>query len=119
MTVSLLDLPPVNEYDMYIRTFGTANTKQVCICFLLHTDSCNQITKENVFPCPCQAYVQCNEDNADRDIQTEEIEVCEKWTQHPPEHNGACGGEEGGFCKKIFLLRTQRFHVELNNSVLF
>ncbi|XP_023275838.1 WD repeat-containing protein 60 [Seriola lalandi dorsalis] len=65
MTFSLLDLPPVNEYDMYIRTFGTANTKQ--------------------------AYVQCNEDNADRDIQTDEIEVCEKWTQHPPEHNGACG----------------------------
>ncbi|XP_060949891.1 cytoplasmic dynein 2 intermediate chain 1 [Limanda limanda] len=65
MTVSLLDLPPVNEYDMYIRTFGTANTKQ--------------------------AYVQCNEDNADRDIQTEEIEVSERWTQHPPEHSGACG----------------------------
>lgn len=43
---------------------------------------------------PCQAYAQCNEDNADRDIQTEEIEVCEKWTQHPPEHSGACGGEE-------------------------
>ncbi|XP_034006618.1 WD repeat-containing protein 60 isoform X2 [Trematomus bernacchii] len=64
-TASLLDLPPVNEYDMYIRTFGTANTKQ--------------------------AYVQCNEDNVDRDIQTEETEVCEKWTQHPPEHNGACG----------------------------
>ncbi|KAM7369817.1 hypothetical protein PAMP_011108 [Pampus punctatissimus] len=61
MTFSLLDMPPVNEYDMYIRSFGTANTKQ------------------------------CNEDNADRDIQTEEIEVCEKWTQHPPEHNGACG----------------------------
>ncbi|KAI3355322.1 hypothetical protein L3Q82_018175 [Scortum barcoo] len=64
-TFSLLDLPPVNEYDMYIRNFGTANTKQ--------------------------AYVQCNEDNADRDIQTEDIEVCEKWTQHPPEHSGACG----------------------------
>lgn len=40
-----------------------------------------------------QAYVQCNEDNADRDIQTEEIETCEKWTQHLPEHNGACGGK--------------------------
>ncbi|XP_033494622.1 cytoplasmic dynein 2 intermediate chain 1 isoform X1 [Epinephelus lanceolatus] len=65
MTVSLLDLPPVNEYDMYIRTFGTVNTKQ--------------------------AYVQCNEDNANRDIQTEEIETCQKWTQHPPEHSGACG----------------------------
>lgn len=39
-----------------------------------------------------QAYVQCNEDNADRDIQTEEVEMCEKWTQHPPELGGACGG---------------------------
>ncbi|XP_034562785.1 WD repeat-containing protein 60 isoform X3 [Notolabrus celidotus] len=65
MTFSLLDLPPVNEYDMYIRSFGTTNTKQ--------------------------AYAQCNEDNADRDVQTEEIEVCEKWTQHPSEHSGACG----------------------------
>uniref|UniRef100_UPI003AB023AE cytoplasmic dynein 2 intermediate chain 1 n=1 Tax=Centroberyx gerrardi TaxID=166262 RepID=UPI003AB023AE len=65
MTFSLLDLPPVNEYDMYIKSFGTANTKQ--------------------------AYVQCNEDNTDRDIQTEEIEVCEKWTQHPAESSGACG----------------------------
>ncbi|KAM9839249.1 cytoplasmic dynein 2 intermediate chain 1 [Aulostomus maculatus] len=65
MTVSLLDLPPVSEYDMYIRNFGAANTKQ--------------------------AYVQCNEDNADRDIQTEEIEVSEKWTQHPPEYSGASG----------------------------
>ncbi|KAM3842158.1 cytoplasmic dynein 2 intermediate chain 1-like [Diretmus argenteus] len=64
-TFSLLDLPPVNEYDMYIKSFGTANTKQV--------------------------YVQCNEDNAERDIQTEEIELCEKWTQHPAERNGACG----------------------------
>ncbi|XP_076017233.1 cytoplasmic dynein 2 intermediate chain 1 [Genypterus blacodes] len=65
LTFSLLDLPPVSEYDMYIKTFGTANTKQ--------------------------AYVQCNEDNADRDIQTEETEACEKWTQHPAEINGACG----------------------------
>lgn len=40
----------------------------------------------------CQAYVQCNEDNVDRDIQTEEIGMCEKWTQHPAEHSGACGG---------------------------
>ncbi len=33
MTFSLLDLPPVNEYDMYIRNFGTANTKQVIRLF--------------------------------------------------------------------------------------
>ncbi|XP_064797972.1 cytoplasmic dynein 2 intermediate chain 1 isoform X5 [Oncorhynchus masou masou] len=66
ITFSLLDLPPVNEYDMYIKNFGTTNTKQ--------------------------AYVQCNEDNTDRDIQTEEIEKSEKWTQHPAERNVGCGG---------------------------
>ncbi|XP_028972221.2 WD repeat-containing protein 60 isoform X2 [Esox lucius] len=66
VTFTLLDLPPVNEYDMYIKRFGTTNTKQ--------------------------AYVQCNEDNADRDIQTEEIETSEKWTQHPADWNVVCGG---------------------------
>ncbi|XP_050969705.1 cytoplasmic dynein 2 intermediate chain 1 isoform X2 [Labeo rohita] len=68
ITFSLLDLPPVNEYDMYIKNFGTANTKQ--------------------------AYVQCNEDNTDRDIQTEEVEMTDRWTQHPPEANAACGGSK-------------------------
>ncbi|RVE58729.1 hypothetical protein OJAV_G00196870 [Oryzias javanicus] len=65
VTVSLLDLPPVSEYELYIRNFGNTNTKQ--------------------------AYTQCNEDNAERDIQTDEIEMCEKWTQHPSQHSGACG----------------------------
>ncbi|XP_048367590.1 cytoplasmic dynein 2 intermediate chain 1 isoform X2 [Sphaerodactylus townsendi] len=62
----LLDLPPVNEYDMYIRNFGKTNTKQ--------------------------AYVQWNEDNLERDVQTEEIEMQEKWTQHPGETAIVCGG---------------------------
>lgn len=31
-TFSLLDLPPVNEYDMYIRNFGKKNTQQVSWC---------------------------------------------------------------------------------------
>ncbi|CAG5896061.1 unnamed protein product [Menidia menidia] len=64
-TACLLDLPPISEYELYIRSFGNANTKQ--------------------------AYVQCNEDNVERDVQTEEIEISEKWTQHPPERSGACG----------------------------
>ena len=25
----IFDMPPVNEYDMYMRTFGQSNTKQV------------------------------------------------------------------------------------------
>ncbi|XP_062981942.1 cytoplasmic dynein 2 intermediate chain 1 isoform X2 [Elgaria multicarinata webbii] len=62
----LFDLPPVNEYDMYIRNFGKTNTKQ--------------------------AYVQWNEDNLDRDVQTEEIETQEKWTQHPGETALVSGG---------------------------
>ncbi|XP_039111786.1 cytoplasmic dynein 2 intermediate chain 1 isoform X1 [Hyaena hyaena] len=65
-TFSLLDLPPVNEYDMYIRSFGRKNTKQ--------------------------AYVQCNEDNVDREIQTEEIETRGVWTQHPGEGTAVSGG---------------------------
>ncbi|ELK19037.1 WD repeat-containing protein 60 [Pteropus alecto] len=67
-TFSLLDLPPVNEYDMYIRNFGKKNTKQ--------------------------AYVQYNEDNVERDIQTEELETREVWTQHPGEGPAVSGGRE-------------------------
>uniref|UniRef100_A0A8C2YI44 Cytoplasmic dynein 2 intermediate chain 1 n=1 Tax=Chinchilla lanigera TaxID=34839 RepID=A0A8C2YI44_CHILA len=66
-TFSLLDLPPVNEYDMYIRNFGKKNTKQ--------------------------AYVQYNEDNVERDIQTEDIETREAWTQHPGEGAIVSGGD--------------------------
>ncbi|XP_067148026.1 cytoplasmic dynein 2 intermediate chain 1 isoform X1 [Apteryx mantelli] len=66
VSFTLLDLPPVNEYDMYIRNFGKMNTKQ--------------------------AYVQYNEDNIERDIQTEEVETLEKWTQHPGESALVSGG---------------------------
>ncbi|ELK37998.1 WD repeat-containing protein 60 [Myotis davidii] len=67
-TFSFLDLPPVNEYDMYIRNFGRKNTKQ--------------------------AYVQCNEGTVERDIQTEEMETREAWTQHPGEGAAVSGGGE-------------------------
>ncbi|XP_067864101.1 cytoplasmic dynein 2 intermediate chain 1 isoform X6 [Heptranchias perlo] len=66
VSFSLLDLPPLNEYDVYIKNFGRTNTKQ--------------------------AFVQCNEDNVDRDIQTDEIETVERWTQHPGEGSLVCGG---------------------------
>uniref|UniRef100_A0A8C3X2H8 Cytoplasmic dynein 2 intermediate chain 1 n=1 Tax=Catagonus wagneri TaxID=51154 RepID=A0A8C3X2H8_9CETA len=55
-------------YDVYIRSFGRRNTKQ--------------------------AYVQCNEDNVERDIQTEEVETREVWTQHPGEGAAVSGGSE-------------------------
>ncbi|KAL3835822.1 hypothetical protein ACJMK2_021293 [Sinanodonta woodiana] len=65
----LLDLPPVKEYDLYIRSFGRTDTKQ--------------------------AYVQTNDDNIDRDIQTEEIDSRQKWTQHPPEDFLGVGRGDG------------------------
>ncbi|XP_053408789.1 cytoplasmic dynein 2 intermediate chain 1-like isoform X3 [Mercenaria mercenaria] len=65
----ILDLPPVNEYDLYIRAFGSSDTRQ--------------------------AYVQTNDDNIDRDIQTEEIDARQKWTQHPPEDFNGCGRGDG------------------------
>ncbi|MCJ8731177.1 hypothetical protein PDJAM_G00196410 [Pangasius djambal] len=68
VTECLLDLPPVREYDLYIKSYGMANTKQ--------------------------AYVQCNEDNIERDTQTDETDVTDKWTQHPPETSVACGGPQ-------------------------
>ncbi|XP_048950744.1 cytoplasmic dynein 2 intermediate chain 1 isoform X8 [Canis lupus dingo] len=74
-TFSLLDLPPVNEYDMYIRNFGKKNTKQ--------------------------AYVQYNEDNVDRDIQTEEIETRGVWTQHPGEGTAVSGGSGSGDVREV------------------
>ncbi|XP_062423656.1 cytoplasmic dynein 2 intermediate chain 1 isoform X2 [Rhea pennata] len=66
VSFTLLDLPPINEYDLYIRNFGKMNTKQ--------------------------AYVQYNEENIERDIQTEEVETLEKWTQHPGESALVSGG---------------------------
>ncbi|KAB5578980.1 hypothetical protein PHYPO_G00189290 [Pangasianodon hypophthalmus] len=68
VTECLLDLPPVREYDLYIKSYGMANTKQ--------------------------AYVQCNEDNIERDTQTDETDVTDTWTQHPPETSVACGGPQ-------------------------
>ncbi|XP_050392644.1 cytoplasmic dynein 2 intermediate chain 1 [Patella vulgata] len=64
----MFDLPPVKEYDLYIRSFGRSDSKQ--------------------------AYIQTNEDDIDREVQTEEIEYRDKWTQHPAEDFLGCGGDD-------------------------
>ncbi|XP_062519649.1 cytoplasmic dynein 2 intermediate chain 1-like isoform X2 [Corticium candelabrum] len=66
IAVDLLDLAPQSEYEVYMKSYGRANT--------------------------AQAYVQTNEDNMEQDVQTEEIEEVDKWTQHPPEDLRGCGG---------------------------
>ncbi|XP_069585813.1 cytoplasmic dynein 2 intermediate chain 1 [Ranitomeya imitator] len=92
-TFSLLDLPPVKEYEMYIRNFGKTNTKQ--------------------------AYVQCNEDAVDREIQTEEIDFEEKWTQHPGEGAVVCGGHRNDAVQNVGIVTkvdTQRLTMFLRSA---
>ncbi|XP_014666099.1 PREDICTED: WD repeat-containing protein 60-like [Priapulus caudatus] len=54
---NIFEMPPIKEYDMYMRTFGSMDTKQ--------------------------AYVQSEEIATEVETQTEEIDVIERWTQHP------------------------------------
>ena len=37
--------------------------------------------------------MQTNDDAVERDVQTEEVEDRDKWTQHPAEDQGGVGGE--------------------------
>lgn len=64
----IFELPPLNEYELYIKNFGRSDTKQ--------------------------AYVQCNEDNVEKEVQTEEIETRTKWTQNPASDAAGFGDEE-------------------------
>ncbi|KAJ3045875.1 WD repeat-containing protein 60 [Rhizophlyctis rosea] len=56
-TYDILDLPPLNEYELYIRNYGSSNT--------------------------VQASTQSNEDLLDRDVQTDDWLVEDKWSQAP------------------------------------
>lgn len=50
-TFSLLDLPPVSEYDMYIRNFGRRNTKQVSTGLATKCE-CSALAGVRVARCP-------------------------------------------------------------------
>ncbi|CAG2110348.1 unnamed protein product [Medioppia subpectinata] len=59
------DLPPIN-YDMFIKTFGRKDAKQV---------SCQTIDRE------------------DNETQTDSLEICTKWTQNPSATRLVAGNE--------------------------
>jgi hypothetical protein len=54
----LLDIQPLNEYELYMRSYGTGKV--------------------------CHQYQQTNEDILEVSIQTEDWEICDRWTQCPP-----------------------------------
>eukprot|EP01112_Ceratiomyxa_fruticulosa_P013589 TRINITY_DN3821_c0_g2_i1.p1 TRINITY_DN3821_c0_g2~~TRINITY_DN3821_c0_g2_i1.p1 ORF type:complete len:894 (-),score=276.69 TRINITY_DN3821_c0_g2_i1:56-2737(-) len=66
--VDLIDLPPLSEYEMYIRSFGGKDTVQV------HT--------------------QTHEDDTEKEIQTTEIKYKTKAVQFPPSESGETQTEE-------------------------
>jgi len=51
-----------------------------------------------------QAYIQTNDDNVDRDIQTEEVDARSKWTQHPPEDFKGYGRKDATNFFIVYLL---------------
>jgi len=63
----LFEIKPVTEYNFYIQTFGTTNTRQIA--------------------------TQSNDDAVAVEIQTDEVELIEKWQQHPQDGPFASGGE--------------------------
>ena len=72
---------------------GDHSELSVCFSFFLSFFICSL----SLSPSPVsQAYVQCREDDGEREVQTDLIELLDKWTQHPADHTGACGGKTGG-----------------------
>ena len=69
VAMEIFDLPPMSEYEVYMRSFGQRNARQVAI--------------------------ETGEDTFENDTQTEEISTTEKWTQHPQEGASISGGDKG------------------------
>uniref|UniRef100_A0A8C4QZJ0 WD repeat-containing protein 60 n=1 Tax=Eptatretus burgeri TaxID=7764 RepID=A0A8C4QZJ0_EPTBU len=94
VSFELLDLPPVSAYDTYILAFGRSGTKQV--------------------------YVQSNEDDVDKEIQTEDVEISDVWTQYPPCRGAYSDGMVSGAvklahsgCLAQFLLRASTLMLDI------
>eukprot|EP00731_Ephydatia_muelleri_P006790 Em0003g1038a len=68
VSFDLFDLQPLTEYELYIKSFGMENTRQVT--------------------------VQTGEDNMERDAQTDAVLCSEKWVQWPPEDFRGWGGPD-------------------------
>ena len=66
-TFDVFDMPPAEEHQMYIRNIST------------HV---------------AQKFVQTGEDNLDEEVQTEDVDVADLWTQHPPEGLAVSGGQK-------------------------
>ncbi len=67
---TLFDLPPLSEYELYVKKFGSDTSRQMAI--------------------------QTGEDNLDQDIQTDPISKSNVWVQWPPTDFKGYGREDDG-----------------------
>jgi len=68
ITIDLFDLPPMSEYDLYIKSFGGSNAAQTS--------------------------TQTGQDANEVEIQTEEVAKRTRWTQEPPTDLKGCGRDQ-------------------------
>lgn len=85
VSFDLFDLPPLSEYEVYVKKFGADDTRQVWLdvsqqCMLLFE------------LCVYQVSVQTGEDNMEGSMQTDPIATTDKWVQWPPEDLRGYGG---------------------------
>lgn len=83
------------------------NLKNLVVFFSAMRNGSEVRPRANLACLPSQAYIQCNEDSVDRDIQTEEVETREVWTQHPGEGATVSGGN--GLCPRPWWLCPSPF----------
>jgi hypothetical protein len=83
----IFDLPPMNEYELYIRNFGSSNTVQVgafSTTVAYFYEIATQLFIADVL-FHQQTSTQWNEDYATTETQCEEWFTDDKWTQAPPD----------------------------------
>lgn len=65
---NMLDIPPLSEYELYMKNFGSEDTRQVSS--------------------------QTGEDSIGRDVQTDDIVMMNRWVQWPPEDHRGWGCDD-------------------------
>ncbi|XP_066930451.1 cytoplasmic dynein 2 intermediate chain 1-like isoform X2 [Clytia hemisphaerica] len=62
-SIDLFDMPPMTEYELYMKRFGSSDSRQM--------------------------YTQTNEENFDQECQTDDIETETRWCQHSSDSKSA------------------------------
>ena len=68
VSFTMFDLPPLSEYDLYVKKFGSNVSRQMA--------------------------VQTGEDNLEQETQTDSIRMSSIWTQWPPSDSKGYGRKE-------------------------